>query len=204
MNENETKVDPAFEVAKTCDIASVLKPATIKLLATNPENVVFRTLVLQELKRPLPDEAKTWEQIVDWVQHNISVTKPAAQRVVLSVSAVYLRETRGRCDYTDRERGRATPSLTLADIMELADSSVEDGDNWEEFCEDVTQAMREGVDQIPPNLDSVEGYPNYSNYDADDDETSTSVSIDRDVLSDALRSLMRRHLPRLLDSIDGF
>lgn len=166
MTDEDTKTVPTPEPKlpgmpeppkKTCKIEQVLSSQTIKLLQTAPENEVNRTLALAVLKKPLPNEAKTFEQIKEWVEANFKPLKydpntltPKASAPALLASYAYRQVDHGTCKYSRTMARTGRYSLSTEDIDTLIAEANEDDLCWSEFCQVVGNFVKAKLKEHPP------------------------------------------------------
>lgn len=142
---------------KTCKIEQVLSNQTITLLKTAPENDVNRTLALAVLKKPLPEEAKTFEQIKEWVEANFKPLKydpntltPKASAPALLASYTYRQTDHGTCKYSRTMARTGRYSLSTEDIDTLIAEANEDDLCWSEFASYVGDFVKMKLKEHPP------------------------------------------------------
>jgi len=160
---------------KTCAIEQVLSPGTLKLLKLMPDHEVHRTLALSELKRPLPDECKTFAQIQEWVEFNIK-KDIIAPKPTSGITAILERKERvsGNCRFTETQIGRHQYTLddnALRDLLENAVDNEHDLDWFLDSCED---RIREFCDEEPPDMEGQGDYQ-YDNHETEETVHTNTV-----------------------------
>lgn len=193
---------------RKCEAGSVLPAHVLDMLRLAPDNPQFRTMVNAIVLQPVPDEAKTYEQIIDWVEFNIdpatikhraaaSATPTAAPlraaQPSMEVPVTYSYMEYGRCNYKVSRSGQDRYMLELADIR----AAAENADGWQEFVDDCIARVREDAEEDPPDTDARDDYEHY------DYESSESDHDDYEVgpLATRLREFMRQHLPDEFDRL---
>ena len=102
---------PPAAPARLCAIADVLTPQTLRMIGACPTNEVARTLVLAAVRKPIPDEAKTFEQIKDWIETNVSPVAKVESVKGIQVAVRTWERVSGHCTYTEeRPVSPPTPS----------------------------------------------------------------------------------------------
>ena len=111
----EAQAPPAAP-ARLCAIADVLTPQTLRMIGACPTNEVARTLVLAAVRKPIPDEAKTFEQIKDWIETNVSPVAKVESVKGIQVAVRTWERVSGHCSYTEERTGESDYTLTPEDI----------------------------------------------------------------------------------------
>lgn len=195
---------------RKCEAGSVLPAHVLDMLRLAPDNPQFRTMVNAIVLQPVPDEAKTYEQIIDWVEFNIDpstikhrVSEQGASQPLphplrpaqptMDVPVTYSYTEYGRCNYKVGRSGRDHYMLELADIR----AAAENADDWQEFVDDCTNRVLEDAEESPPETEARDDYEHY------DYEISESADEDYEVgpLATRLREFMRQHLPAEFDRL---
>ncbi len=156
---------------KKCQLESVLSDSVIALLTATPANEVIRTLVLAAIKKPIPSEAQTFEQVRDWIEANIdpvtvmAPVKPAAGGITGTVQVILDRS--GTCYYTEHMQGRDNYTVSAEELGEIMDiATIEHRDfNW--VLSEVAALLKEAAGEDQPGTEQVS--VDYSDYEDDGD-----------------------------------
>lgn len=169
---------------KKCQLESVLSDSVIALLTATPANEVIRTLVLAAIKKPIPSEAQTFEQVRDWIEANIdpvtvmAPVKPAAGGITGTVQVILDRS--GTCYYTEHMQGRDNYTVSAEELGEIMDiATIEHRDfNW--VLSEVAALLKEAAGEDQPGTEQVS--VDYSDYEDDGDGDSNTRYEVRDSL----------------------
>lgn len=194
--------------AKKCDLDKVVQKELIALLKQAPLNPHVRTLIHAQILKPIPEEAKTFEEIKNWIELNI---EPRAAQTLAEVLAqgrvdppqgpefheriTYSEQQWGNCHWSAEMSGTNTYSLSR---QSLRDAAIEADGDWNGFCEQVEEELREQCNENNPDLDPVDGY-DHSDYDTNGSDDS-SVDFQQG-LRTRLAQWMRANLPEQADEL---
>ncbi len=169
---------------KKCQLESVLSDSVIALLTATPANEVIRTLVLAAIKKPIPSEAQTFEQVRDWIEANIdpvtvmAPVKPAAGGITGTVQVTLDRS--GTCYYAEHMQGRDNYTVSAGELGEIMDiATIEHRDfNW--VLNEVATLLKDAASEDQPGTEPVS--VDYSDYEDDGDGDSNTRYEVRDSL----------------------
>lgn len=203
--------------AKKCEVTKVVPQAVIELLRVAPQNEVARAQVLASVLQPLPSEAQTFEQIVDWIEANIdpAVIKPPAPAYPPAYPTHELLQGRtgptaaypvrisvncsdtevGRCDYRVSRSGSATVEVCADDVLRMARLS----DNMDELLDELDTHIREDVEADWPDMDWDEDFST-DNCDSSDTENRQQHH-SRNALLSQVSAWLRQHHPDLYNTL---
>ena len=202
---------------KLCEINKVLSAPVLNLITLNPKNQTIRSMVRAAIKRKLPDEAQTIEQIKDWIEKNVQqlVPVPSAKlhpaiayngptfraevlnQHCLSVTLTVEDEESGSCSYSNSRRGVAGVPVSRDRVMELVEA---EGASVNLIVDSI---IREAKANLLEDTEGVEmdasGEMNYDAYEQSDDSPSnTTVNINHTnkerVRSDLISFLLNENL----------
>ncbi len=124
--------------------SAVVNKNTDKLIKLSPENPTFRAQVQSEIKVALPDEAQTYEQIVAWVEANVSQVINYDPDEATESAQQFIRGSRsGTCSFTQSLSAYMDVPITVGDIVAAARKAV--GTNR---SGDYTRDLRRGMNEI--------------------------------------------------------
>lgn len=200
MNVKQKSKKKAKQYAK---FDEAVTPSTRSLLQLSPENPTFRAHLLNEIKQAPPEEAKTYEDLVKWVEGNIEKKynfDPDAPFMNLRVPLS--RKTHGSCHFTDVTYYNCPHVMTNLDVWEVVQAIKADPDCrsmdrytlWNRLRNDlsnvITKKITEAIDEYTEEgtddfLDSV------CSYERVEEETSDKEEGDRgDVEFGSVRGLI--------------
>lgn len=121
-------------------------------LADYPQNAVFRSLVLARLKKPIPDEVKTYEEIEKWAKENINPKdvvrhKPGEAAFVMRCGASDIAQ--GTCRFSVPRHAEKEYTFYATEVLEIARDSV----NFDELVENVRELGFSKVQNDRPNFE---------------------------------------------------
>lgn len=194
---------------RKCTVDQVLNPTILGLLKTSPENEVVRTHVLSQIKVPLPDEAKTFEQIVDFVEFNIvpqpkPVAPPPRYAPGLEARVNYSERILGRISYRQNRTGHAVYNITRGSLMELVREAITNDASFDSLVNGVKESLEcLAYEDNPSDLDESE-----RELDDDSDEVIETLGSDAQVqdpqeLERALRHYLSENAVEDLETLDG-
>lgn len=177
----------------------------LELARLVPRNPQVRALILKFTGQLPPLDCETFEQLKDWVELNCEQRlKPPSSRpsrhhpeggIVISVD---FSETEcGRASYSVRRYGTESFRLGAAELVELVQTAVDEGEGMEELLATIATKIDEDAwSQCDPSMDDSGDY-DYSDHDSgetDDSETSFS----RSDLRNSVQAFLRERHPELL------
>ncbi len=126
--------------------SAVINKNTDQLIKLSPENPTFRAQVQSEIKVALPDEAQTYEQIVEWVEANVSQVLNYDPEEAAESAQQYIRGSRsGTCSFTQSLSAYTDVPITVGDIVAAARKAV--GTNRSgDYSRDMRRGMQEVVE----------------------------------------------------------
>ena len=176
-----------------------LGAALVGMIKSAPMNPTFRAQVQAIMLHPVPDTARDWESIKNWIEFEVPVppvgsfTKPMPMSPVVGngISVrVDLSETRfGNCNYRCTASGSADLVLSEADI----DNILAISDNMRHLENGVADAMLEKGREADCEMD--EGDHEYSNYEGTESEDFEWSYSDRAVFYARLRNWIIQNRP---------
>jgi hypothetical protein len=166
----EEPPDPNAPVKK-CQIEKVLQPTVLELLKLAPANPVARAHALNNLKRALPDECKTFDEIKAWVELNCEpkspispATAPSTRRrntaFEIEVSSSEIES--GTASYTCSRSGCNDVPITVEEIEEALNNATD--------LEGVVDALEEVIREKAGEYISMES----SDFEYDNEELTGS------------------------------
>lgn len=204
---------------KKCCIESVLEAAVVELLKLAPMNPQARAHVLAVMGKKPPEEAKTYEEVKDWIESNgpivpvmsaVSAATPAAIRyqtlqdihhaqmagravrqslVAFKLVAEFSQLEVGTCRYRDRQSGREERPVTREEIQEILDAHPDY--SLPEITEALCSKIEQTLWELNPEMSSNDG-PDYG--DGDSDETrdhESDIQGGRGHIQNLLRDYLR-------------
>lgn len=149
------------------DASDILGETLLALVKANPLNPQVRAQVMARCAMAVPDEFKTYDEVVDWVEHNIKAPalikqpKPAAtpRRGGVDLDISVSRAEHGTCCYTCTEYGNSTVTIQDDTLRDLAS----DCSTLEEVVDEIRDIIANEVWEDPGWGDS-EDY-DYNHHD---------------------------------------
>lgn len=190
MKASEVK-EPPPPPKKTCDIKDMLPPSVAQMVKEFPLNETVRSVVCAHLKKPIPKELETFQQIRDWIETTFSKDSPTATTGIVKMSVVGGDIEYGRCNYRVNRTSRGNFSITEADLI----TEAQECDGYLHFIDRIKEMLTDDDEGGRSNLRGMEwdGVPAYEEYeDADDSPEEFWIDIDdagRKVLSDTVKRL---------------
>lgn len=192
-------------VQRKCRFEDVFDVNFLELVRLVPRNPQVRALILKLTGLLPPLECATFEQLKDWVELNCEKrikpppTRPSRHNpeggIVINVD---FSETEcGRASYSVRRYGTESFRLGAAELAEMVQTAVDDGEGMDELLEAIATRIDEDAwSQCDPSMDDSGDY-DYSDHDSgetDDSETSFS----RSDLRNSVQAFLRERHPELL------
>lgn len=200
------KEEPLPE-GKKCHIRTVLGAAMVESLRVAPEHAGLRAQVLAKIKVPLPDEAKTFEQIKDWIETNIdpnaipkppappTPARPVSNLIIVDVDC----HASGTCRFDGRMSGQGQYALDEESVLEIAHDCVDEEEGFNRVISRVINWLREEVLENMPDMHINNETDNLrldrAEMTEEDDVTS---EFDRDVLRTIVTQMLDRLEPETL------
>lgn len=192
-------------------IARCLRPTVIELLKAAPLNEIARGHAMNDLKKAIPDECQTFEQITEWVETNCAPMLPARGSIHIAAGRVRNREAAfeievtesatetGRCRYSRNLSGIGDVPLRVDDVLEIVDEAIADENGMERVLNELSDRINEmASDYADMSGDDYE-YEDYEALDSDDHETE----FDRRQLTSRLREWLADNHPEKLQELEN-
>jgi len=210
------KGDPLPE-GKKSKIAKVFSRQLMEMLKLAPENATIRSQAHARILVPLPDNIKTFEQIVEWVETNIDQNgltavynspveqeaapspwmQPITEQPVLNnhptFDVGYRISEREFGTYDVTRRGNGIEEMDPQTMLDI----VEDAENLENALSRIISLAREWVIENPPETEPDENTRSFEAEDQDNVEVTIRAESLREPLIEWLRANAPEELARL-------
>ncbi len=204
MSEVMTAPEPVAPVARKCKFEEVFDANFVELLRLVPRNPQVRALILKLAGKLPGPECETFEQLKEWVEtHCEKKARPAPHGTDrnsrdggISIHVDFSETEYGRADYSVRRNGREPFRIGAADLMEMVETAVDDGEGIDSIVEKIATRIDEDAwSECDPSMDDDGDY-NYSEHDVSDTGES-EVSFNRSDIRHAVLAFVRERHPEL-------
>lgn len=195
-------------------IRDLLTPGVLHQLQEFPENVTIRAMVLSQILKPIPDELKTYEAIVEWIETNVQPRRgddipfndPRPEPQVLATTiAEQLRNGRGitvnvqrsatehgHCTYVSPVHGRGTYTISQDDVLDILTQAVDDEADYDQIMNNLIDVIEEKINDNPPVLEIDWDEINHDNHESDETR-DTENDFDTATIRNQLWQYIRNH-----------
>ena len=198
----EAQAPPAAP-ARLCAIADVLTPQTLRMIGACPTNEVARTLVLAAIRKPIPDEAKTFKQIKDWIETNVSPVAKVESVKGIEVTVRTWERVSGHCTYTEERSGEGTHTLTPEDINDCIQQVLNEECGVETLMRRLGTIAEEKASEDPAETDDDPNTIEYYNYEDTDTLDTDHTVVHSTAFKDAVLAFLRSNHPEDLDELSN-
>lgn len=210
---------------KLCLVDQVLPAPLIKLLQASPGNPIVRTQVLAAIKREIPAEHQTYEQISNWIEATydgppalgwgvqedntprptpVMTTRrvdPATTGRVIALTVDASDVEVGTCNYQYNRYGEAQVDLTADDIIEAMDGQ----DDIDDVIHTISAILIEKAEERIELRRVDEDPPDLNNFNMSDTNNYNASITDRHSLVNAVMTWLQVNRPddlrRLRDEV---
>ena len=201
MNEVMTAPEPVVPVMRKCRFEEVFDANFVELLRLVPCNAQVRALILKLTGRLPGPEWETFEQLKDWVELNCVkrvLPSPAQsgrrnQDDGISINVEFADREYGRADYSVRRTGSGTFRIGAANLVEMVQEAIDDGEGIDKVVESVASKIDEDAwGQCDPDMNDTGDY-DYCEHESSDTGDSDTTINRSDVRSAVLAFIRERH-----------
>jgi hypothetical protein len=201
--------EPVVETAagqKKCRMDEVLGAGFIELLGLAPANPLVRGLLLARTGRMPDPDCRTFEQLREWIEMHCDRKSCPARRPGsgdgdgIAVRVAFSDTEYGRANYSVGRGANEELRLTEDELVQLAESTINDGAGLEQLVDSLAQIIdEEAWDRCDPVLEDDGDY-NYDSHESDDTGNNRIEFSRGQLLEELVRFLRDRH-PQLLEAL---
>lgn len=192
-------------VQRKCVFEDLFDLNFLELVRLVPRNPQLRALILKLTGKLPPPECETFEQLKEWVELNCEKRlKPSPIRTSrhnpqggIAINVDFSETECGRASYSVRRYGTESFRVGAAELLELVQTAIDDGDGLDEVVEAIaTKIDDDAWSQCDPRMDDSGDY-DYS--DHEESETSDSeTTFSRSDLRNTVVAFLRDRHPELV------
>lgn len=170
------------EPAKPRDYNILLGTVLHKLLKAAPQNPAVRAHIMALVRKPVPDEADTYDAVIAWIDTQMPNAGYNCRMPRQGNYPFYVHHTRnesGRCTFEATCTASHRVTLTVGDIMQIAEDTLASGGSLDTFNEKLLHWLEDTSEEYVDAAgdDWFDEHKNQSSCDHNDYDTEDQGDI---------------------------